>query len=100
MDTTPAPAPSPMTPGGEKPKTSYGAVIGLLIIVAAIVIGALYFLKERVGDDMYTNPEDLSTQGTSTAPEDIEADLNAQSSDDFDREIDQAFVDMEAELSQ
>ncbi len=98
MDTTPAPAPSPMTPGGDKPKTSYGAIVGLLIIVAAIVIGALYFLKERVGDGMYQDPNDLSAQGTSTAPEDIQADLDARSSDDFDREIDQAFVDMEAEL--
>jgi hypothetical protein len=96
MDTTPAPAPMPEE---AKPKTSYGAIVGLLIIVAAIVVGALYFLKERVGDDVYTtDPAALVEQGTSTDPDAIQADLDARSSDDFDREIDQAFVEMDAAL--
>lgn len=79
-----------------KPATSYGAIVGLLIIVAAIVIGALYFLKERVGDGVYAPA--LEDQGTSTDPEAIQADLDAQTSDDFDREIDDAYVEMEAAL--
>ncbi len=86
MDTTPAPAP---VPEAQKPKTSYGTVAGLLIIVAAIVIGALYFLKERVQSPETASPTDPSA---------IEADLDAQSSDEFEREIDEAFVELDAAI--
>jgi hypothetical protein len=90
MDTT-------ATPEGEAPKvrTSYGALIGLLVIVAAIVLGALYFLKERVDMGISSDP---AAQSASTEPEAIEADLEAQTADDFDQEIEQAFVEMEAAI--
>jgi len=77
-----------------QPKPSYGAAIGLLIIVAAIVLGAFYVLKERVNEG--ARYETLEAQSDSTDPDAIQADLEAQSSNEFDGEIDQAFVEMEA----
>jgi hypothetical protein len=90
MDTTPQPSAS--LPSA--PKTSYGVIAGLLIIVAAIVIGALYFLQERVGSGIE------SSQNESTDPKDIEADLAAMSGEDFDREIDQAFLEVDAAIEE
>jgi uncharacterized protein HemX len=88
---TQPPAPAPETP---KVKTSYGALGGLLVVVAAIVFGALYFLQERVGSSVQI--EQIQEQGTSTDAASIEEDLNAQSPDEFEKDLDKAFVDLDA----
>lgn len=92
--------PPSIKPEQSAPKTSYGALLGLLVVVAIIVIGAFYFLKERVNEGVFTNEGvgALEDQSASTNPEDISADLEAQSSEDFDKEIDDAFVELDAAL--
>lgn len=94
--TTPvAPAPN----AENAPKTSYGALVGLLVVVGVVVAGALYFLNERVDKNVYTEDqrvETLTEQSDSTDPEAIEADLEAKTAEDFDKEIDAAFVELDA----
>lgn len=90
---------APVSPTPEAPKTSYGALIGLVIVVVAIALAALYFLKERVDESVYTQDsraESLAEQGTSTDPQDIQADLEAESPEEFDEELDKAFVELDA----
>lgn len=90
---TNTPAPAPVTPETPKAKTSYGTLLGLLVIVAIIVIGALYFLNERVSDSSGTS---LQEQSTSTEPDAIQADLEAGSPDEFEKDLDKAFVELDA----
>ncbi len=96
-------SPTPVTPSlPEKPKTSYGALLGLVVIVAAIALGALYFLNERVSENAVLEQnaalEAIDAQGTSTDAAAIEEDLDAQTPADFDAEIDAAFGDLDAEF--
>ena len=81
------------------PKTSYSTLIGLVVVVVAIALAALYFLNERVAKDPLVGDaevEALTAQGTSTDEAMIEEDLDAQSPDDFDQDLDSAFVELEA----
>lgn len=99
MEPTPTAPITPTPQAGEAPKTSYGALIGLLVVVAVVVAGALYFLNERVDKNVYTEDQRVDTlteQSDSTEPEAIQADLDAQSAEDFDKEIDAAFVELDA----
>lgn len=86
METVPTPA--PVTP--PPPRTSWGILIALVLIVAAIVAGALFALNKRAAMDP------LREQGTTTDPAQIEGDLEAHSPEDFDRELDEAFVELDA----
>lgn len=89
-------------PPPKKPQTSYGVLLGLVIIVAAIAGGALYFLNERVLENAALKQnaliETLDAQGTSTEPSAIETDLSAQTPEDFDAEIDAAFGEIDTAL--
>lgn len=91
--------PSTTTPEPVKTKGSLGGLIAVLVILVLIVLGALYFWGERVSKEMDntdTQIENLDTQGDSTEPSDIEADLNAQSPDEFDSDYDAAFTELDA----
>lgn len=64
-------------------KKSHGPLIAVVIILALIIVGGLYFLKQRTSKIEYgtTNGdvivESLNTQSSSDTIESIEADLNA-----------------------
>lgn len=90
-----APAPEPVAP---EPKTSYGALIALLVIVLLIAGGAMYFLQARImgTDAMHADPSTLTEQGDSTEPDAIEGDLSAESPDEFDAELEAAFDELDA----
>jgi|SRR3989344_6377803 len=85
--------PNQMPPIGsiDSQKKSSGPLIAVIIILALIVIGGLFFLKERIGQDTYVSPEidsvtqDLQTQGNSDDLSSIEADLNATNLDNLDQ---------------
>jgi hypothetical protein len=74
-------------------KTSYGALVGLLAIVAVIVVGAFYLLNQRLEEPEI---QQLTEQGDSTDPAEIEQDLSNQSPDEFDQDLDKAFVELNA----
>jgi uncharacterized protein HemX len=86
-------------------KTSYGALFGIFVIAVAVAAGAYYFFNQRV-DELVQITEDqqaaiaaLDTQSESTEPEAIEADLAAESPDEFDAEMESAFASLEAAFS-
>lgn len=79
--------------GEQKEKRSLGPLIAVIIILALIVVGGLYFLKERSSQNLYipeTQVEDsvvesLNQQGTSDNLDSIEADLKATDLENFDQ---------------
>ncbi len=82
----------PMQTGMET-TSSKGPLIAVIIILALIIIGGLYFLKER-NSQMAEIPvvpqrdsmvESLKMQGTSDDVNSIEADLNSTNIDDLDQ---------------
>lgn len=76
-------------------RTSYGPLIVLVIIVAVIVAGAFYVLNQRMTMEE-VQLQTLSDQGNSTEPEAIEQDLSQETPDDFDQDLDQAFMELDA----
>lgn len=88
------------------PKKSVGPLIAVIIILALIIVGGLYFLKERTMRESYIPPveqsneqtdtitESLNQQSTTDDLESIEADLN---STNFEN-LDQGAAAIEAEL--
>lgn len=90
--------------GGEN-KSSAGPLIAVVIIVALLVLGALYYfrsvapLHEHMPTDEAMMEEDqileeLTTQSQSDVLADIEADLDATALDELDKEL----SDIESEL--
>jgi hypothetical protein len=77
---------------GDMNKKSVGPLIAVIIILALIIIGGLYFLKERSSQPIYaptTTTSDamtdsLNKQGSSDELGSIEADLNATDVDNLD----------------
>jgi uncharacterized protein HemX len=99
MTNTQAPVPPPSEAPPVKSNPSYGGLLAILIILIAIVVGALYFWGERVAlepQTMEESLENLETQGESTEPADIQADLNAETPDEFDTNFDGAFTELDA----
>lgn len=100
-----APVVTPVIVPPKPTKTSYGALLGILIITGAVAFGAYYFFTARVDELVAITEEQqaaiaaLDTQSKSTEPEAIESDLTAQSPDDFDKELDEAFAQMDASFS-
>ena len=110
---TPAPTPAPQMP--EEHKSSAGPIIGSIIIVLIIVLGGLYLYGDKVGlpsnqDQMQnteeitadqisaqvdTVAEELNTQGTTDAIDEIESDLSATDLNALDAEL----SNISAELS-
>lgn len=93
---TPTPALEPT------PKPTYGGVVALIIIVLIIALGAFYLLDARL--EQNESPKDaeaietLGEQSNSTDAASIESDLEAQTPDDFDKELDEAFLELDAAL--
>jgi len=82
-------------------QTSWVALGVLLLVVLAVGAGAFYLkgmlpATEQDADTVQA----LETQSDSTAPEEIEADLSAESPDEFDQEFDAAFAELEASLAE
>ena len=84
--------------GSEKPvekKTSWGPFIGLIIILALIIVGSLYFLSQdkvsapttESNSDIEDDLQGLRAQGSSDELADIEADLEATNFDNIDAEL-------------
>ena len=102
MDTTNPNQMPPMTQSNPE-KKSIGPLIAVIIILALIIIGGLYFLKERasqegyvpvIGEESGDITESLNTQSDSDDLDSIEADLNAETFDN----LDQGAAALEAEL--
>lgn len=75
-------------------KKSYGPLIAVILILAIIIIGSLYFLNERASQPSYAPIEaqqndditaTLQLQGKSDDLSSIEADLNATEVDNLDQ---------------
>lgn len=87
---------------GQVEKKSTGSLIAVIIILALIIIGGLYFLKTRSSQNAYLPTdtadngiiESLNQQSSSDELSSIEADLNATNLDN----LDQGAAALEAEL--
>ncbi len=97
--------PSQMPPmqGNIEPKKSIGPLIAVIVILVLIIVGGLYFLKQRVSQPAYVPPpqgdqvtESMKQYGTSDSLDSIEADLNASNYDN----LDQGAATIQAELQQ
>ena len=103
--TNPAPAPNPqMNPGipPQEPRRGgfNGAVIAVVVILAVVIVGALYFWLERKdepgiqGDDATIGEkamlQSINTQSQVDVIETIEADLNNTPVDTLDKELNTA----------
>lgn len=89
--------------GQEPEKKSIGPLIAVVIILVLIVIGGLYFLKERsVQNNLMpletTSVESLEQQGTSDEIDSIESDLNATNLEMLDMSDLEAEVQAEIEM--
>lgn len=86
--------PNQMPPLQSQPEQkSMGPLISVVIILALIIVGGLYFLKERAsmdttipaGDEVDLVNASLKKQGTSDDLNSIEADLNATDLNNLDQ---------------
>jgi len=88
----------------ESEKKSVGPLVAVIIILALIVVGGLYFLKQRSSQNTYVPPAEtgdavtasLRQQGSSDDLNTIEADLNATDLDNLDADL----VNIDKELGQ
>ena len=83
----------PITSEPEK-KSSMGPLVAVIIILALIIVGGLYFLKQRSSQPIYTPPAttngdavtaSLNTQSSSDDLNSIEKDLNATDVNNLDQ---------------
>lgn len=101
MEPTTPVNPMPTTPEAPK-KAPVGGIIAIVLVLILIVLGALYAWGERIAENGELSPEEaqmlqeLEAQGNSTDPDAIQADLSAESSEEFDAELDAAFQEMDA----
>jgi uncharacterized protein HemX len=79
---------------GTVEKKSVGPLIAVIIILALIIVGGLYFLKERSSQEVYVPPaqeqsdpitESLNQQSSSDELNSIETDLNSTNIDNLDQ---------------
>ncbi|MDP3403000.1 MAG: hypothetical protein Q8S35_03555 [bacterium] len=92
---------SPVVKVLEPQKTSWVA-LGGLIVVLLVVAGGAYYLSSTMPstESIEAQVEALETQGDSTEPEAIEADLAAQSPEKFEEDFDAAFAELDASLAE
>lgn len=66
-----------------------GPIIGVIIILAIIILGGLYFWSQRASDETLTNEvvEGINTQSDSDEASAIEADLDATDIENLDAEL-------------
>lgn len=90
----------PVMPG-QVEKKSIGPLIAVVVILALIIIGGLYFLKERSSQNVYVPAQttdnvtaSLNQQSSSDTLDSIEADLNVTNLNN----LDQGAAAVEAEL--
>lgn len=101
----PTPKVTPVIVPPPPTKTSYGALFAVLVIVAAVAGGAYYLFNARVNELIEITEKQqaaiaaLDAQSESTEPEAIESDLAAESPDEFDAELDEAFAQLETSFS-
>jgi hypothetical protein len=81
----------PVAPG-QPVKKSIGPLVAVIVILALIIIGGLYFLKERVSQPVYTPTtagdtitDSLNQQSSSDDLNSIEKDLNATDVNNLDQ---------------
>lgn len=94
---------TPESPAVEvlKPqKTSWVALGGLIVVLLAVAGGAYYLSSTMPSEGIEAQVEALDTQSDSTEPEAIEADIAAQSPDEFEEDFDAAFAELDASLAQ
>lgn len=95
---TPAPEVAPAAAAGSS--IPMGPVLGVLLVVIVLALGALYVIGQMNGDKVLETEdpliEEMSEQSTSTAISSIEADLNSTNMDAIDAELEAAFKDAEA----
>ena len=104
---TPAPAPAPMPTPPAPPQPVYtpsqpvkeggssaGLIVALVVILALVVLGGLYFWGQRITqeENMLAPTEDQTTasikaQGTTDDAASLEDDLNSTNVDTLDAEI-------------
>lgn len=81
---------------------SYGGMVALIVIVLVIVGGAYFLFDTRL--EKQETPQEaaelemLGEQSDATDEASIEADLEAQSPEDFEKELDEAFRELDASL--
>ncbi len=76
--------------GGERSGTSAGPVIGVIVILAIIILGALYFWSQRADNEALMTDEvveSIDLQSDSDAAAAIEADLDATDIENLDAEL-------------
>ena len=78
--------PPPMEPA-QRAKGSFGPVIGIVIIIALLVLGALYFWGGSLLQEV--SPTTDTQQQASDTTEAIEADLTAAADGSFDADLQQ-----------
>lgn len=81
-------------------RESKGPVIGIVVIIVLLILGGVYLWQSKsvevpvnTGDQTTGSTDqlttELSTQGSSTNPQDIEADVNATNLNGIDQELNQ-----------
>lgn len=92
---------SPVVKVLEPQKTSWVA-LGSLIVVLLAVAGGAYYLSSTIPstESIEAQVKALETQSDSIEPEAIEADLAAQSPEEFEEDFDAAFAELEAALAE
>lgn len=98
MEQTPE---SPVVEVLKPQKTSWVALGGLIVVLLAVAGGAYYLSSTMPSTEgIEAQVEALDTQSDSTEPEAIEADIAAQSPDEFEEDFDAAFAELDASLAQ
>ncbi|MDP2641921.1 MAG: hypothetical protein Q8P21_01355 [bacterium] len=73
--------------GGGESGGSAGPVISVIVILAIIILGGLYFWNQRGATDNGAALDDINTQSESDDTTSIEADLESTDIENLDAEI-------------
>ena len=79
--------------GGESKGGSAGPIIGIIVILAIIILGGLYFWSQRSADDASSEADTaaalnaINAQSTADDTSTIEADLNTTQIENLDAEM-------------
>lgn len=80
--------------------TSWVAIAGLIGVLVLVLGAAAYLTQLAPLMEEERVVRSLEMQSESTEPEVIEADLTAESPDEFGTELDKAFAELDASLGQ
>ena len=75
MPTTPeapAPAPAPMMPTEPKKNPAYGTILGIVLIVVILVVGAFYVWGKRLAEEQPMTGDDVMPAGTGAPSVDVD----------------------------